>query len=99
MRTDLHLGPGAQAWIVAIYLLTLAVLPRWAVGCATRSARPGRSPSGWRGSPWRRQGSACPPRVWRSSPGAVALGFALSALLIGAASRSGSLKIVASGTS
>ena len=26
MRTDLHLGPGAQAWIVAIYLLTLAVL-------------------------------------------------------------------------
>ncbi len=26
MRADLHLGPGAQAWIVAIYLLTLAVL-------------------------------------------------------------------------
>jgi MFS transporter, DHA2 family, methylenomycin A resistance protein len=26
MRTDLHLGPGAQAWIVAIYLITLAVL-------------------------------------------------------------------------
>ena len=26
MRTDLHLGAGAQAWIVAIYLLTLAVL-------------------------------------------------------------------------
>ena len=26
MRADLHLGPGAQAWIVAIYLATLAVL-------------------------------------------------------------------------
>ena len=26
MRADLHLGPGAQAWIIAIYLLTLAVL-------------------------------------------------------------------------
>ena len=26
MRTDLHLGAGAQAWIVAICLFTLAVL-------------------------------------------------------------------------
>ena len=70
MRTDLHLGPGAQAWIVAIYLLTLAVLLPVggrlcdALGAARTFA------VGMAGFTVASAGSACPPRVWRSSPGA-----------------------------
>jgi MFS family permease len=70
MRTDLHLGARAQAWIVAIYLLTLAVLlPIGGRLCDALGASR-TLPSGWPGSPWRPRASACRPRAWRSSAGA-----------------------------